>query len=257
MITPKINTASLFIIIIIFVISCTQDKYQLSTKTLVGSRTKKFKFVDGKLNTTGVLFEQIFYDNQGRDSIIENYDSNGKLYLRTILYYDSIGNKIKSTDYKPDGKVESTTEFIYSADNLLLERNRKHVNGGFNQGQFIYNDRGERIKEIWTSKWHIDYTGGWYTSEDILLRTYNDAGYCIGVKESADGKPFVDKKTVFDSLGHIIFEDWGDNYQKYNYDKNGNEIEHLYLDKSNNLIWRWVSIYDTNNEGLNTQSIIL
>ena len=98
MITPKINTASLFIIIIIFVISCTQDKYQLSTKTLVGSRTKKFKFVDGKLNTTGVLFEQIFYDNQGRDSIIENYDSNGKLYLRTILYYDSIGNKIKSTD---------------------------------------------------------------------------------------------------------------------------------------------------------------
>ena len=247
MINPKINTGSLFIPIIIFVLSCTPDNNQLSTKTYVGSCTKKFKHVDGILDSIGVLFEQIFYDNQGRDSVVENYDSDGKLYLKTFLFYDSIGNKIKYVDYKPDGKVEATTEFIYSDDNLLLERNRKHVNGGYNKGQFIYNDKEERIKEIWTSKWYIDHTGEWYSSENILLRTYNDAGYCIGVKESADGKPFKDKKTVFDSLGHIIFEDWGDNYQKYTYDKNGNEIEHIYLDRNYTLVWRWVSIYDTNN----------
>ena len=70
---------------------------------------------------------------------------------------------------------------------------------------------------------------------------------CLGVKESADGRPFKDKKTVFDSLGRITFEDWDDNFQKYTYDKNGNEIEHLYLDKNNKLVWRWVSVYDTNN----------
>jgi len=241
------NTAALFILILIFVLSCKLDNNKLPDKILVESRTTKYKFVDGKIDTTGTLYENIFFDKLGRDSIIENYDSDGKLYLRTILYYDSLGNKIKSVDSKPDGKVEAATEFIYSDDNLLLERNRKHVNGGYNKGQFIYNDKEERIKEIWTSKWYIDHTGEWYSSEDILLRTYNDAGYCVGVKESADGKPFVDKKTVFDSLGQIVFEDWGDNYQKYTYDKNGNEIEHLYLDENERLVWRWVSEYDSNN----------
>jgi len=48
-------------------------------------------------------------------------------------------------------------------------------------------------------------------------------------------------------LGHIIFEDWGNNIQKYSYDKNGNEIEHLYLDTNQKLVKRWVSVYDTNN----------
>ena len=87
----------------------------------------------------------------------------------------------------------------------------------------------------------------WYTSEDILIRTYNDKGYCIGVKESADGKPFKDKKTVFDSLGHIIYEDWGNNFRKFRYDKNGNQIEELSLDINNKLVNRWVNILILND----------
>jgi hypothetical protein len=81
----------------------------------------------------------------------------------------------------------------------------------------------------------------------MFLRTYNDSGYCIGVKESADGKSFKDKKTVFDSLGHIIYEDWGNNFRKFRYDNNGNQIEELSLDINNKLVNRWVSVYDTNN----------
>ena len=80
----------------------------------------------------------------------------------------------------------------------------------------------------------------------ILLRVYNDKGYSIGVKESADGKPFKDKKTVFDSLGHIIYEDWGNNFRKFRYDKNGNQIEELSLDINYKIANRWVSVYDTN-----------
>jgi len=199
------------------------------------------------MDSTGTLYERILYDNFGRDSLIENYDGNGSLYLRTFLYYDSIGNKIKSVDYKADGKLESKTEFKYSPDGQLSERIREHTNDGYNRGQFFYNEKGERFKEVWTSKWYIDYTDEWYTSEVILLRRFNENGYCIGVKESADGKPFKDKKTVFDSLGRIIFEDWGDNFQKYTYDRNGNEVERLYLNNDNELVWRWVSVYDTNN----------
>ncbi len=157
------------------------------------------------------------------------------------------GNKIKSVDYKPDGKIESTTEFSYSDQGKIIESYRKHSSGGFNRGQFVYDSLGNRIKEIWTSKWYIDNKDEWYTSEVILLRTYNDSGYCIGVKESADGKPFKDKKTVFDSFGHIIYEDWGNNFRKFRYDKNGNQIEELSLDINNKLVNRWVSVYDTNN----------
>jgi hypothetical protein len=241
------NTVALFILFFIFIYSCTTDKNQTSFKILVESRTTKHKFVDGKIDSTGTLYEKIFYDNLGRDSVIENYDGNGSLYLRTFLYYDSLGNKIKSVDYKPDGSIESNTKYKYSKEGKLIESYREHSGGGFNRGQFINNSVGNRVKEIWSSKWYIDHQNEWYTSEVILLRTFNDKGYCIGVRESIDGKPFVDKKTVFDSLGQIIFEDWGDNFQKYSYDKNGNEIEHLYLDTNQKLVKRWVSVYDTNN----------
>lgn len=241
------NIAALFPLVYLFIVSCSTDKEEIPAKILIESITTKYLYVDGKLDSLGTLYERIIFSKSGKDSIIKNFDNNGSLYLRTILYYDSASNKIKSIDYKADGKLESSTEFKYSPDNKLLERKREHANGGYNQGQFIYNDRGERVKEIWTSKWYIDHTGKWYTLEVILLRSFNENGYCIGVKESTDGKPFKDKKTVFDSLGRIIFEDWDDNFQKYTYDKNGNEIEHLYLDKNNKLVWRWVSVYDNNN----------
>lgn len=247
MFNPFKNTISLSLCILIFTLSCTTDENQLNKKILIESRSTKYKYIDGKLDSTEILYEIILYDNLGRDSIIENYDGSGSLYLKTKLYYDSSGKKIKSIDFKPDGELESQTEFKYSPDGQLSERMREHINGGHNRGQFFYNEKGERVKEIWTSKWYIDYTDEWYTSEVILLRNFNENGYCIGVKESTDGKPFKDKKTVFDSLGHIIFEDWEDNFQNYTYDENGNEIEHLYLDKNNKLVWRWVSVYDTNN----------
>lgn len=237
----------LLVIGLIAISACTNIKDPTSKKILIESQTKKYKYVDGKLDSTGTLFERIIYEKFGRDSVIENYDGNGSIYLRTFLHYDSAGNKIKSVDCKPDGKVESTTEFKYSVDGKLLERNREHNNGGINHGKFFYDDKGDRIKEIWTSKWYLGQSDEWYTSEVILLKTFNDKGYCIGVKESAGGKPFIDKKTVFDSLGRIIFEDWGDNFQQYNYDKDGNEIEHLYLDVNSKLVRRWVSVYDTNN----------
>lgn len=227
--------------------ACTNTKDPTSKKVLFESRIKKYQYINGKLDSTGTLYERIIFDKKGRDSIIENYNNEGSLFLSTKLYYDSIGNKVKSVDYKPDGKIESTTEFIYSNQGKIIESYREHSGGGFNRAQFIYDSLGNRIKEIWTSEWYIDQQDECYTSEVILLRTYNDNGYCIGVKESLDGKPFKDKKTVFDSLGHIIYEDWGDNFQKYTYDKNGNEIEHLYLDINHKLVKRWVSVYDTND----------
>jgi hypothetical protein len=237
----------LLVIGLIAISACTNTKDPASKKVLIESRTIKYKYSNDKLDSLGTLYERIIFNKQGRDSIIENYNDSGSLILRTILYYDSTGNKVKSLDYKPDGKIESTTKYKYSDNGKIIESFRQHTGGGINRGQFIYDSLGNRIKEIWTSKWYIDYRDEWYSSEVILLRTYNDKGFCIGVKESEDGKPFIDKKTVFDSLGQIIYEDWGDNFQKYTYDKNGNEIEHLYLDTNNKLVWRWVSMYDINN----------
>jgi len=237
----------LLIVILLTVLSCSHNEKPTSKIILVESRTVKYKYVDGKLDSTGTLYERIFFDKMERDSIIENYNVNGSLFLRTTLYYDSAGNKVKSIDYKADGNVESTTEYKYSEKGKIKESFREHAGGGFNRGQFIYDSLGNRIKEVWTSKWYIDQSGDWYTSEVILLREYNDKGYCIGVKESAEGKPFIDKKTMFDSLGHIIYEDWGNNFRKFRYDKNGNQIEEISLNVNKKLVNRWVSVYDINN----------
>jgi len=243
----KLAHIVLLVIGLIAISACTNNKELTSKKVLIESRTLKYRYVDDKLDSTGTLYERIIFDKQGKDSIIENYNDSGSLILRTVLYFDSAGNKIKSVDYKSDGNVESTTEYKYSDKGKIIESYRKHSGGGFNKAQFFYDSLGNRIKEIWTSEWYIDNQDERYTSEVILLRKYNDNGFCMGVKESADGKPFEDKKTVFNSLGQIIFEDWGDNFQKYKYDKNGNEIEHLYLDINHKLIKRLVSVYDTNN----------
>lgn len=249
LITLIINISIISLLISLILTSCSSENEKPAREVLIESRTIKYNYIDSKFDSSGTLYERIIFDKNERDSIIENYGDNGSLILRTNLYYDSAGRKIKSVDYKPDGSLESATEFRYSDEGKLLGSYREHFGGGFNQAQFFYDSLGNRFKEIWTSKWYIDYSNEWYTSEVILLRTFNDEGFCIGVKESEDGKPFIDKKTVFDSLGHIIYEDWGDNFQKYTYDKSGNEIEHLYLDTNNKLVWRWVSMYDTNNVG--------
>jgi hypothetical protein len=241
------NGIIFLVVSVVTALSCSHNEKPTSTKVLIESQTKKYKYVDGKLDSTGILYEKIFFDQHGRDSIIENYNDSGLLFLRTVLYFDSAGNKVKSVDYNSDGNLESTTEYKYSDKGKIIESFRQHTGGGFNRGQFVYDSLGNRIKEIWTSKWYIDDQDEWYTSEIILLRTYNDKGFCNGVKESADGKPFKDKKTVFDSLGHIIYEDWGTNFRKFRYDKNGNQIEELSLDINNKLVNRWVSIYDINN----------
>jgi hypothetical protein len=237
----------LLVIGLLAISACTNPKEPTSKKVLVESQTLKYKYVDGKLDSAGTLYERIFFDKYGRDSIIENYNDSGSLFLRTVLYFDSAGSKVKSVDYKSDGNVESTTEYKYSDKGKIIESFRQHTGGGFNRGQFLYDSLGNRIKEIWTSKWYINDRDEWYASEVILLRTYNDSGYCIGVKESAGGKPFKDKKTVFDSLGHIIYEDWGNNFRKFRYDQNGNQIEEISLDVNKKLVNRWVSVYDTNN----------
>ena len=244
---PIKKASILSLISILIILSCSSENEKPSQKILVESRTTKYRYVAGKMDTTGTLYERIIFDKKGRDSIIENYNDNGSLILRTILFYDTSGNKVKSVDYKSDGSLEATTEYKYLNNGKLSGSYRKHSGGGFNQAQFFYDSLGNRIKEIWTSEWYIDDKDEWYTSEVILLRKYNDNGFCIGVKESADGKSFEDKKTVFNSLVQIIFEDWGDNFQKYKYDKNGNEIEHLYLDINHKLVKRLVSVYDTNN----------
>lgn len=245
-ISLKVISAFLFGCLIT-ITSCSPDGKKPLKKILVESRMMKYSYVYGKLDSAGTLSERIIFDKQGKDSIIENYNDSGSLILRTVLNYDSAGNKIKSVDFKSDGSVESTTEYRYSDKGKIIESYRDHSGGGFNQAQFFYDSLGNRFKEIWTSKWYIEYSSEWYTSEVILLRKYNDNGYCIGVKESADGKPFIDKKTVFDSLGHIIFEDWGDNFRKFRYDNDGNQIEELSLDINNKPVNRWVSVYDTNN----------
>ena len=145
LINPIKNIITLLILTFIIFISCATDNNKTSQKKLAESRTTKYKYVDGEIDSTGTLYEKIIYNNLGRDSIIENYDGNGSLYLRTFLYYDSTGNKIKSVDCKTDGEVESTTSFKYSNDGNLIERNRPHVNGGFHRGKFIYNEKGERF----------------------------------------------------------------------------------------------------------------
>jgi hypothetical protein len=227
--------------------SCSSEYKKPQQKTLIESRTIKYKYTNGEFDSTRNLYERVIFDRMGRDSIIENYADNTSLIIRTILYYDSAGKKVKSVDYKSDGRIESTTEYKYSNNGKLTGSYREHSGGGFNHSQFFYDFLGNRIKEIWTSKWYFDHSGEWYISEDILLRSYNKNGYCIGVKESADGKPFKDKKTVFDSLGHIIYEDWGNNFRKFKYDENGNQIEEISLDVNKKLVNRWVSEYDTNN----------
>ncbi len=84
------NVNILLIVILVTVLSCSFDKKSISTKILVESRTIKYKYVDGKLDSTVTLYERIIFDNQGRDSIIENYNDSGSLFLRTNLYYDTV-----------------------------------------------------------------------------------------------------------------------------------------------------------------------
>jgi len=74
----------LLIIGLIAISACTNNKEPTSKKVLIESRTLKYRYVDGKLDSTGTLYERIIFDKQGKDSIIENYNDSGSLILRTV-----------------------------------------------------------------------------------------------------------------------------------------------------------------------------
>ena len=173
----------------------------------------EYKFVD-------------YYEYRRSDNSLEEieYNKDGKVQKRTITYYNQSGNEISQKEYLADGSISREKQYLYDENNLIVETRtlnpKQEVIGvtmySYNKDQlsmvvdFVKDSRG-------------DFTG---RSTRYLYKK----GELIGTKDVSmpyDGKI---------SIEECMFAELEENKDEYEYDKKGNWIKRVFIDKNGEAI---------------------
>lgn len=224
----------------------------LSIFNEMGNFTERIYSKNGKIDSKRTYI----YNNQRNIIDKKEYDSDGNLKLQTTYDYDEKGNKIeentfgrfetKKTTYKYDDKgreVESLITFSFQGidgsvelritkeydqkGNVIEEKNYNNRNQLSNRNIFTYDERGNRIKEIF-----IDLNTN--ESEEKNIYTYDKNNKKIEIQKYIS-KNLSEKTTIkYDEKGNILEEHIIDFNRNtlfkivYKNNKIGNPIKKIY-----------------------------
>lgn len=224
----------------------------LSIFNEMGNFTERIYSKNGKIDSK----QTYIYNNQKNIIDKKEYDSDGILKLQTTYDYDEKGNKIEEntfgrfetqkTTYKYDDKgreVESLITFSFQGidgsvelritkeydqkGNVIEEKNYNNRNQLSNRNIFTYDERGNRIKEIF-----IDLNTN--ESEEKNIYTYDKNNKKIEIQKYIS-KNLSEKTTIkYDEKGNILEEHIIDFNRNtlfkivYKNNKIGNPIEKIY-----------------------------
>lgn len=224
----------------------------LSIFNEMGNFNERIYSKNGKIDSK----QTYIYNNQRNIIDKKEYDSDGNLKLQTTYDYDEKGNKIeentfgrfetKKTTYKYDDKgreVESLITFSFQGidgsvelritkeydqkGNVIEEKNYNNRNQLSNRNIFTYDERGNRIKEIF-----IDLNTN--ESEEKNIYTYDKNNKKIEIQKYIS-KNLSEKTTIkYDEKGNILEEHIIDFNRNtlfkivYKNNKIGNPIEKIY-----------------------------
>ena len=224
----------------------------LSIFNEMGNFTERIYSKNGKIDSK----QTYIYNDQGNIIDKKEYDSDGNLKLQTTYNYDDNGNKIEEntfggyqtqkTTYKYDDKgreVESLMTLSFqgingSAElritkeydqkgNIIEEKNYNNHNKLSSKGIYTYDERGNKIKEIFIN---LDSK----KPEEKNIYIYDKNNNKIEVQEYISEN--LSEKTIikYDEKGNILEEhitDFNKNMSfkiVYKNDKIGNPIEKIY-----------------------------
>lgn len=115
-----INILFLFVILS-FASSCTKPTDSPLGKKLVKTEFYKYSYKFGVIDSTfKKIIKRIIYDEAGRDSIKEGF---GNYFMRTFIFYDSVGNPTEFTTYDSTGKTIYKKIIKYDRNGKILEYN--------------------------------------------------------------------------------------------------------------------------------------
>lgn len=199
---------------------------------------------------TLIKYKHIFKYDKKENNVEQNtYYSNDTLYYKIIIRYDKYGNiltentfddegnlesqikfkynkrkKISRIEYDQDKKMECKNTYKYNEKGLISEDNRfLSDNKLFRKFRYKYDEKGNQIEEkVYDPDDSLIYCNSW---------KYNDKGFKIEFT-------YTDIKKNKLSNKHI-----------YNYDEQGNPIEHTEYDSEGNLVNKdkWEYEYDKEN----------
>lgn len=152
------------------------DKYKF-IKTTVSYNSLNKVVSEVKTDKNNKFYGETLYNYSSSESTIEEFDEEGNINYRTILFFNSNNEMVKrlvSTYYYKQGELESeeveTTSFVYSNGNLVKE---EIVDSGrvIYRKETNYNSQGDEI-EYKIEDHEVDYiTKGFfeYNSLNFLI----------------------------------------------------------------------------------------
>jgi hypothetical protein len=179
--------------------------------------------------------------------VVENDRQIEKLGYSIVTYYDEVGRKVRTEDYKSDGSP-STGGTVYSYDKKgnLTKITMYKLDGAINiQNSFKYNKHGQRTERLYTTKTdtiktvfifdrknRIEEIKGWY--RDGSFKEYAIQKY---------DRDWREKELIsYDSLGHqtsrIVFE----------HNKNGNQSSSKWYNSNDELYNIYEKSYNSKND---------
>lgn len=166
-----------------------------------------------KPNTNGVKISTQVYNSKG--FLVEeiNYNKFGNLDSKNVYKYDSGNHQVETSVYGSDGKLQNKMITKYKGDTLT----------GFN----YYDSNG-------------NLSGTSYSENEYENITDGSKVHKIFIYFGKDSTLAGSQKLVYNKAGELIdFSEYEGRYLKsrdvYAYDQNGNQIEHKFYNRNNEL----------------------
>ena len=158
-------------------------------------------------NEDGVIMEYDDYGNMTNNDgwvIINDYDDSGRLTRTTAqengsysLYeYDSLGNKIKVTQYDAYGVLQGNTEYEYDKNGILTKETSVYDN---EKTEYEYDKNGKITLEV-----YYDEDGSLDSKEEYKYDEFGNELLCT--RYEADGSVAEKRESKYSDPVYLYFE---------------------------------------------------
>lgn len=211
--------------------------------------TKKYDLKGNLIESTDYYMvsgnvDHLIYKYDVNGKLVEEYFSNGDISIvRETNKYDEKGNKLESSKYLKNGRLDNRETYNYNENGNLLEHLRYVEGNLFYQEKYIYNERGN-VLEFWELTPSPPRQG--QLSQLLLEETnkYDEKGNRIEHSTYVSNDLRSHEAYKYDEEGNMIEKSKVNQKELYKYDERGELLEYSKYDSKGSLVEKELNKYD-------------